>query len=183
MTVATMPRKKERPPALRKDFPHKPPGFPSDYTDEEFIASGLVSGYCNIDTKGRFLGVWYLTGAHERLGLEMLAHVLRSKKAPPRYLLRKLADLFDPGSEDPRKLEFKFRNRKRPNPERDRAIAFFVEQTMQRSGRLKNDVVENEAAPYFELSREAVYEALARDKKRYPNLPIVVSEEPSDATD
>ena len=172
-----------RPQALPKDFPHKPPGHFSDATDEEYIANGLLSGYCNIDSKGRFLRVWYLTGAHEKLGFKMLARVLRSKKGPPRQFLKDLADLFDPESDNPRKLEFKFRSKKSPNPYRDRAIALFVDETRKRTGRLKNDVVENEAAPYFELSREAVYEALARDKKRYPNLPIVVSDETSDATD
>jgi hypothetical protein len=98
-----------------QDFPHKPP----DYwwmTDEEYIASGLLSGYCNIDSKGRFLGLWYLAGAHERLGRKMLARVLRSKKGPPRQFLTDLADLFDPESENPRKLEFKFRSKKGPNP-------------------------------------------------------------------
>jgi hypothetical protein len=180
-----MPKKKgcPRPQALSKNFPHKPPGHWSDHTDEEFIAEGFLVGYCNIDTKSRFLGVWYLTGAHEKLGFEMVARVLRSKKGPPRWLLRELADLFDPKSENPRKLEFKFRSKKHSNPERDRAIALFVEETRKRSGRRKNYVIEHEAAPHFELSREAVYEALARDKKRYPNLPIVVSDEASDATD
>src|SRR5262249_55586868 len=160
-----------------------PPGFPSDYTDEEYIASGLLSGYCNIDAKGRFLGVRYLTGGHEKLGFEMLARVLRNKKGPPHQLLQDLADLFDPESENPRKLKFNFRSRKLPNPHRDRAIALFVDQTMKRSGRRKNDIVENEAAPYFKLSREAVYDALKRDRKRYPSLPIVASDEASDATD
>jgi hypothetical protein len=41
---------------------------------------------------------------------------------------------------------------------------------MKRTGRRKNDVIEKDAVSYFELSREAVYAALARDKKRYPNL-------------
>lgn len=163
-----MPRKRS-PLALRKDFPHKPPDFPSDYTDEEFIADGFLNGYCDLNSKGRFLGLWYLTGSHERLGREMLARVLRSEKGPPRQLLRDLADLFEPASENPRKLEFKFRKKNRPGPERDRAIAYFVQQTMKRSGRQKNDVVENDAATHFELSREAVYAALARDKKRYPD--------------
>jgi hypothetical protein len=165
-----MPTRKGPPRALPKDFPHKPPGHYSDFTDEEFIANGFLSGYCNIDSKGRFLGLWYLTGAHERLGRKMLARVLRSKKGPPRLFLRDLADLFDPESENPRKLEFTFRSKKGPNPERDRAIALFVDQTMKRTGRRKNDVIEKDAVSYFELSREAVYAALARDKKRYPNL-------------
>jgi hypothetical protein len=165
-----MPTRKGPPCALPKDFPHKPPGHHSDLTDEEYIASLLLNGCCNIDSKGRFLGVWYLAGAHERLGLKMLARMLRAKK-PSRHLLRELADLFDPESENPRKLEFKFRTKKRPNPERDRAIAFFVDQTMKRTGRRKNDVIEKDAVSYFELSREAAYAALARDKKRYPNLP------------
>ena len=164
-----MPIRKGPPGALPKDFPHKPPNHFSDLTDEEFIAFGLLVGYCNIDTKGRFLGEWYLTGAHEKLGLKMLARVLRSKKGPPRELLKELADLFDPESENPRKLVFKFRSRKGPNPGRDRAIAWFVQKRVKYDGRKINDVVESDAAPHFELSREAVYAALARDRKRYPD--------------
>jgi hypothetical protein len=101
---------------MRRDFPHKPPDFPSDFTDEEFIAEGFLNGYCNIDPKGRFVGLRYLMGAHERLGREMLARVLRSEKGPPRELLRDLADLFDPESENPRKLELSFAKRNAPIP-------------------------------------------------------------------
>src|SRR5262249_10311269 len=127
--AVTMPKGKgcPRPRALPKDFPHKPPGHFSDFTDEEYIANGLLSGYCNIDPEGGFLGLWYLTGAHEKLGLKMLARVLRSKKGPPHLFLKDLADLFDPESDNPRKLEFKFRSKKGPNPSRDRAIAWFVQ--------------------------------------------------------
>jgi len=155
---------------MRKNFPHKPPGFPTDDTDEEYIAGMFLEGYCNIDPSGRFLDVSYLTGANEKLGREMLTRVLMSKKGPPAYLLRVLAELFAPESENPRTLQFKFRKKKRSNPERDRAIASFVQDKMKRSGRKINDVVENEAAPYFELSRDAVYAVLARDKKRHPTL-------------
>jgi hypothetical protein len=155
---------------MRRDFPHKPPDFPSDFTDEEFIAEGFLNGYCNIDPKGRFVGLRYLMGAHERLGREMLARVLRSEKGPPRELLRDLADLFDPESENPRKLEFKFRKKKRSNPDRDRAIASFVQRWMKLTGQNKNYVVEKLVVPYYGLSRDAVYDALARDRKQYPDL-------------
>jgi hypothetical protein len=147
---------------MRRDFPHKPPDFPSDFTDEEFIAEGFLNGYCNIDPKGRFVGLRYLMGAHERLGREMLARVLRSEKGPPRELLRDLADLFDPESENPRKLE--------SNPDRDRAIASFVQRWMKLTGQNKNYVVEKLVVPYYGLSRDAVYDALARDRKQYPDL-------------
>src|SRR5262249_23252440 len=95
--------------------------------------------------------------------------VLRSKKGPPRQFLKDLADLFDPESDNPRKLEFRFRGKKSTNPARDRAIAWFVQKRVKYDGRKINDVVENDAALHFELSREAVYAALARDKKRYPD--------------
>ena len=155
---------------MRRNFPYKPAKFPSDFTDEEFIADGFLNGYCDIDPRGRFLGLRYFTGAHERLGRKMLARVLRSEKRPPRELLRDLADLFDPKSENPRKLEFKFRTKKRPNPDRDRAIASFVQRWMKLTGRKKNYVVEKLVIPHYALSRDAVYGALARDRNRYPDL-------------
>jgi hypothetical protein len=168
---------------MRKDFPHKPPDDFSDFTDEEYVANIFLAGYCNIDSKGRFIGVRYLTGAHERLGRKMLAQVLRSKKGPPREFLNDLADFFDPESENPRKLIFRNRGRGHGNAPRDRAIASFVQKRVKYDGRKQNDVVEKEATRHFGLSREAVYRALARDKKRFPDQWSVTPDRASDATD
>jgi len=110
-----------------------------------------------------------LTGADEKLGRKMLAHVLRSRKGPPRLFLKDLAELFDPESKNPRRLVLRNRGKGHPDPTRDRMIASFVQQKVKYDGRLLNDVVEEDAASHFGLSRETVYRALARDKKRYPD--------------
>jgi hypothetical protein len=116
-----------------------------------------------------FVEVSYLKGENEALGRQALIRVL--KKPLKRPLQVALISLF--AEDDPRKLVFRFRSKHPRETSKDRAIAHFIQQRIEKAPPHEKKTLKphvTDAKAIFGGTEKAIYEALARDKKRYPQF-------------
>jgi hypothetical protein len=139
-----------------------------------------------------------LRGEREVKGREALVRVLTGDRPLPSFLQHDLVALFsdsvklksvqplpwskyyDPSEhsliQEQRRLVFKHRRRNTRTTEiKDSYIAWFIESEMRKAqaGRKHRTNVVADAVRLFGLkSKQAIYDALKRHKKRYPNSPV-----------
>jgi hypothetical protein len=126
-----------------------------------------------------FVKVSYLSGENEALGREALIRVL--KKPLKRPLQVALIGLFAQDEYQPtetRKLVFRFRSKHARETTKDRAIADFIQQRIEKAPPHEKKMLKphiKDAKGIFGGTEKAIYEALARDKKRHPQLHLPVT--------
>lgn len=170
-------------------FPKKPfywkdlPGDEAKATRDEWMASAFLEGYDKLVTPLpgvepsyslkkcpiAFAEYSYLEGENEALARDAWIRVLQSEKPLPRFLRNALVRLFSqrPVHED-RELVFNFRsNHWRDSQPKDRAIADFIEQETRKG---KKPSAKKVMKVFGLKSRQAIVDALKRDKERNPEF-------------